>query len=63
MPWINGQKISSTEMSNEMLVTASQAPGAEGDGSPSRSSMASKNATTERCLTQTPLGLPVEPDV
>jgi hypothetical protein len=47
-------------MSNEMLVTASQTPGASGL---SRSSMPTKKLTTFRWVIIAPFGLPVEPDV
>ena len=53
------QKISSTEMSNEMLVTASHVPGSR----PTRSSMPAKKFATLRCSIMTPFGRPVEPDV
>ncbi len=54
------QSSSSTEMSKEMLVTASHLPG----GSRSRrSSMAQKKLTTLRWVTTTPFGVPVEPEV
>src|SRR5256886_3147822 len=49
----------STEMSNEMLVTASHTPGSV----PSTRSIPAKKFTTLRCVTITPLGLPVEPEV
>ncbi len=42
-----------------MLVTASQVPGS----APTRSVMAAKKPTTLACVTTTPLGVPVEPEV
>ncbi len=59
-PRASVQKISSTEMSKEMLVTASQVPGFSHSR---RASIPAKKFTTLRCSTMTPLGLPVEPDV
>jgi len=58
-PRASVQRSSSTEMSKEMLVTASQTPGVV----PSRSSMAAKKAATFLCSSITPLGRPVEPEV
>ena len=54
------QNSSSTEMSNERLVTASQVPGGLCG---IRSSIPAKKFVTLRCSTITPLGLPVDPDV
>ena len=54
------QKISSTEMSNDRLVTAIQtSPALCGI----RSSMPAKKFAALRCSTMTPLGVPVEPEV
>ena len=54
-------------MSKEMLVTASQTPGAPApaplDPAPMRASMPAKKLMTLRCSIITPLGRPVEPDV
>ena len=58
-PRVSVQKSSSTEISNEMLVTASHTPGSV----PSTRSIPVKKFTTLRCVTITPLGLPVEPEV
>ena len=54
------QNNSSTEMSNERLVTASQVPGGLCG---IRSSIPAKKFVTLRCSTITPLGRPVDPDV
>jgi hypothetical protein len=54
------QSSSSTEMSNEMLVTASHTPG---PSPPTRASIAAKKLVTFRWRTITPLGRPVEPEV
>ena len=59
-PRVSVQKISSTEMSKDRLVTASQVPGS---GASSDRSMPAKKFTTLRCSTITPLGVPVEPEV
>ena len=59
-PRASVQKSSSTEMSKERLVTASQTPGGSW---PMRSSMPAKKFDTLRCSTITPLGRPVEPEV
>lgn len=58
-PRASVQNSSSTEMSKERLVTASQVPGSV----PMRASMPVKKFETLRCSTITPLGRPVEPDV
>ena len=59
-PRASDQKISSTEMSKDRLVTASQAsPSARG----MTASMPAKKLATLRCSTMTPLGRPVEPEV
>ena len=50
-------------MSNEMLVTASQVPGGVLAVWPRARSMPAKKFTTLRCVTITPFGLPVEPEV
>ncbi len=63
-PRVSVQNSSSTEMSNEMLVTASHDPGAcRRVVKPSCSSIAVKKLTTLRCSIITPFGRPVEPDV
>src|SRR2546427_663074 len=68
IPLVSDQKSSRTEMSKEMLVSASQtgcaydAPGPP-DGAPTRSSMPVKKLATFWCSTMTPLGRPVEPEV
>jgi hypothetical protein len=54
------QNSSSTEMSNDRLVTASQVPGGSCG---MRSSIPAKKLVTLRCSTITPFGVPVEPDV
>ncbi len=54
------QNNSSTEMSNERLVTASQVPAGRCG---TQSSIPAKKFVTLRCSTITPLGLPVDPDV
>ena len=59
-PRVSVQSSSSTEMSKERLVTASQTPAGS---RPSRSSMPAKKLTTLRWPTITPFGLPVDPDV
>ncbi len=59
-PRASVQSSSSTWMSKEMRVTASQVPGM---GPPTRSSIPAKKLTTLPCVTCTPLGLPVDPDV
>ncbi len=51
---------SSTEMSKETLVTASQVPEEE---APRRASIPAKKLATLRCCTMTPLGVPVVPEV
>ena len=59
-PRASVQKSSSTEMSKDSEVTASQAsPGPWG----MRASMPTKKFTALRCSTITPLGRPVEPEV
>ena len=58
-PRVSVQNSSNTEMSKEMLVTASQTPGSR----PTRSSMPVKKLAALRWQTITPLGLPVEPEV
>ena len=59
-PRVSVHSSSSTEMSNERLVTASQTPGGSWSMT---SSIATKKLTTWRCSSITPLGVPVEPDV
>ena len=58
-PRASVQNSSSTEMSKEMLVTASHTPGC----APMRWSMPAKKLATLRCSIITPLGRPVEPEV
>ncbi|CAM3253236.1 hypothetical protein COSO111634_08395 [Corallococcus soli] len=58
-PRVHVQSSSSTEMSNEMLVTASQVP----ERGETCASIARKKFITVRCGTSTPLGRPVEPEV
>ena len=58
-PRASVQNSSSTEMSKDSEVTASQMPGAV----PIRSSMPAKKLLTLRCSIITPLGRPVEPEV
>ena len=62
-PRVSVQNSSSTEMSNEMLVTASHTPGAADGRGRVAASIAVKKLTTLRCSIITPLGRPVEPDV
>ena len=63
-PRASVQNSSSTEMSNEMLVTASHTPGARARVvRRAASSIAVKKLATLRCSIITPLGRPVEPDV
>ena len=54
------QRSSSTEMSNDRLVTASHTPGVS---TPMHESIAAKKLVTLPCSSITPLGPPVEPEV
>src|SRR6266478_9874846 len=60
-PRASVHRSSSTEISNDRLVTASQTPG-PADGF-NTASMPAKKLSTLRCSIITPLGRPVEPDV
>ena len=62
-PRVSVQSSSSTEMSKDMLVTASHVRCVELLEWPSCSSIAVKKLTTLRCSIMTPLGRPVDPDV
>ncbi len=59
-PRASVQSSSSTWMSNPMRVTASHVPGT---GPPTTPSIPAKNAAALACVTTTPLGRPVEPEV
>src|SRR4051812_11698958 len=59
-PRVKVQHSSSTEISKERLVTASHCPGGSRG---TRWSMPAKKLITLPCVTTTPLGWPVEPDV
>ena len=63
-PRVRVHRSSSTEMSKDRLVTASQTPGRTFPArSPSTRSMPAKKFVTLRCSSITPFGVPVEPDV
>jgi hypothetical protein len=64
-PRASVQNSSRTEMSNEMLVSASQVRRAPASlaSSPSRASIPAKKFETFRCSSITPLGRPVDPEV
>ena len=59
-PLVIGSSSSSTAMSNESVVTASRRSSA---ASPGSRRMLERKFATARCGTQTPFGLPVEPEV
>ena len=59
-PTRSGRKISSAAMSKEMVVMASSVSAA---ANPGRSRIAVRKLTSDRCVTATPLGLPVDPEV
>ena len=59
-PTLSGRNSSSTEMSNEVVVTASSVSSAVNPGA---SRMLSRKFITAPGGTSTPLGLPVEPEV
>jgi hypothetical protein len=59
-PRASVQSSSSTWMSKLMRVSASQVPGID---PPTRPSIPAKKLTALPCVTCTPLGLPVEPEV
>ncbi|VFM95173.1 MAG: hypothetical protein BECKG1743D_GA0114223_100222 [Candidatus Kentron sp. G] len=58
-PTVNGPKISSPAISNEMVVTASRI---SSPARPGRRAMAVRKFTREPWVISTPFGLPVEPE-